>query len=73
MLILWALSILCAFGLGYFFRYLTTKIKVLEEQVREKIDKPKEEATSTLVDPLDPVQEALYRQKKIMQGLNPDE
>lgn len=69
--IAWVLSLILAFGLGYFFSSLTGKIEQLEVQLQQKADKPEEiEKPSELIDPYDEVQTALYEQKKMMDRLN---
>lgn len=51
-------------------RNLKTKIDSLEDGIKQKIDKPKEEPESELIDLNDPVKEALYAQKQIQDKLN---
>jgi len=70
MILLWALSVVAAFGLGYYFHSLNEKIHRLEQEVRQKIDKPPEEPSSEIIDPFDEVQQAQYELKKRMQDLN---
>lgn len=47
----------------------------LEEVIKSKVDKKPEpeEPKSTVIDPLDPIQEAIYEHNKMMERLNPDE
>lgn len=70
LLVAWVLSLIAAFYLGYFIRSFKNKIEFLEEQVKSKIDKPKEEPKSFLYDPLDPVQQAMLDQEALMKKLN---
>lgn len=71
--IAWVISLVAVFLLGYHFRGLTKKIEHLETQVKKKVSKPKEEPESELIDLTDPVAEARYQQKKLMEDLNKDE
>ena len=73
--IAWFLSVVMSFYAGYKLRDLTKKIEVLQEVVKEKIDKPKEpeEPKSQVIDPLDPVQTAMYEHELLMKRLNPNE
>lgn len=70
MIIAWILSLLIAFAGGYYFRNLYTKIEVLEQEVKKKIDKPQEQPESTLVDVLDPIKEAQYELDQRQKELN---
>lgn len=71
--IAWILSVMAGFMLGYYFRKLTVKIEELEEVVKAKVDKPEviEDPPSTLIDPLDPVKEAMWEHDQLMKKLNP--
>lgn len=76
--IVWFLSLIASFMLGYYFRDTRQKVKALEELVKEKVDKPKqpEEPQSMLIDPDDPIQTAQWEQAEMMRKLNniqPDE
>lgn len=73
--IAWVLTLIAAFTLGYIFRNLTDRVKIVEEKLEKKIkqDIKTEERPSLLIDPLDSVQEALWQQKKLMEKLNPHE
>lgn len=62
--------LIASFLLGYYFRNLTDKVGKLEEEVKQKVSKPKKEPDSVVIDPLDPVQEAIYQQKKLQERLN---
>lgn len=65
------IALAASFLFGYYFRGLYSKIEVLEIAVKAKVDKPKEESTSNLIDPLDEVQEAIYAQERLNKKLNP--
>lgn len=67
-----ALGCIGAFSLGFFFRTLWDKVKVLESNIGTKI-KPEEEPESTFLDPDDVVQRARFEQEEIRRQLNPDE
>jgi len=71
----WILSLIAIFFVGYHYRGLTKKIEYLEEVIKSKIDKKPEpeEPKSTIIDPLDEVQEAIYEHKRMMARLNPEE
>jgi len=72
--LIWLLSLLASFTLGYKLGDLTKQIKSLQQAVKEKVDKPvKEEPVSEIIDPYDPVQTALYEREKMMARLNPKE
>lgn len=68
----WLLSVIAAFVLGYDFRGLTKRVEQLEEVVKSKVDKTPviEEPQSTLIDPADPIQNAIYEHSKMMEKLN---
>jgi len=68
----WAISLIGAFSLGYFVRGIMKKLAELEQAVHNKVDIPvEEEPKSMLIDPLDPIQEAIYEREKLMKKLNP--
>lgn len=72
--IAWIISLVVTFYLGYKFGELEKKVKKIQETVKQKIDKPKqEEPQSEIIDPLDEVQTAMYEHKQLMKRLNPDE
>lgn len=69
----WVLSLIVAFLLGRYLSNLNKRIVVLEEVVKSKVDKkpePEEVPPSTLIDPLDEVQTAIYEHTKLMEELN---
>ena len=70
----WVISCIASFYLGHYLKGLAKKIAVVEEAVKMKIDKPPvvEDPPSTLIDPLDPVQEAIYEHEQLMKRMNPD-
>lgn len=72
--IVWFLSVVASFGLGYLFQDLTKKIEAVQIAIKEKVDKkPEQDAPqSQLIDVLDPVQTAMYEHEKEMKRLNPD-
>lgn len=67
-----ALACIGAFSLGFFFRTLWDKVKVLESNIETKI-KPEEEPESSFFDPDDVVSRARFEQEEIRRQLNPDE
>lgn len=67
---LWFFSLVTAFFLGYFLRGINNRVKILEQEVKKKNSPVIEEPKSTIVDPLDPVQEAEWNQKEMMRKLN---
>lgn len=66
----WLLSIWLAFSLGYGVKDIRKRVESLEENIKQKIDKPKDEPESELIDPLDEVKEAQYQQQQEMKRLN---
>ncbi|CAB4132523.1 hypothetical protein UFOVP253_30 [uncultured Caudovirales phage] len=68
----WVLSLIAIYFLGYYFRGITKKIAELEEVIQSKVDRKPvvEEPSSTILDPNDPVQEAIYQHKIMMEKLN---
>lgn len=69
--IAWTMTVIAAFGLGYYLRSLQATIQVLETTIRRKVDKPvEEEPPSVLIDPYDAVAEAKYAQERLMESLN---
>lgn len=67
----WLVSLVVVFLLGRYLGNISKRITQLEEVVKSKIDKPEEvEPESTIIDPLDPVQEAMYEHKKMTEKLN---
>lgn len=71
--LIWILTLVIAFYLGYQAKQFKTKIDTIEEVVKAKVDKPKQEPQSTLIDPTDPIQEARWEQAQMLKKLNPDE
>lgn len=73
--VVWALSVMGAFWLGYRFQLLTKEVGVLQDAVKAKVDKkPKpEEPQSTLIDLTDQVKEAQWEHDQMIKRLNPDE
>jgi hypothetical protein len=69
----WTVSLIFVFLLGYHFRGMAQKIETLEEAVKMKVDRKPEpvEPISTLIDPTDPIQTAIYERDKMMKNLNP--
>lgn len=74
-LLAWAITLIATFGLGYIFRSLKDRVKAVEEMLKQKVDRPKkpEEPQSTLIDPLDEIQEARFEMEQRMKKLNPNE
>lgn len=65
------MTLIIAFRAGHAFRIVTNKVKEIEQEVKQKIDKPKEvESTSELIDPTDEIQTAIYEAKKQQNRLN---
>lgn len=75
--LIWFLSLLAAFFLGYKFGDLTKKVKAVEQAVKQKLDKKpakiQQEPVSSIIDPLDEIQTAIYERNKMMEKLNPNE
>lgn len=70
--LVWVITLVCAFFLGYFLRGLTKKIAQLEEAITMKVDKKPEpeEPKSQLIDPTDEVQNAIWEREQMMKKLN---
>lgn len=68
----WVLSLIAVFLLGYYLRGLKKKLADIEEVLKSKVDKKPEveEPVSEIIDPLDPVQQAIYEHKVMMDKLN---
>lgn len=71
--LVWIISLIATFYLGYRFGELEKKVKQVQEVLKQKIDRPPEEPESEIIDLLDPVKEAQYEHDKLMKRLNPDE
>lgn len=69
--ILWFLSVVAVFLLGYKLGDITKHIKTVEEAVKQKVDRPAEVPASEVIDPYDEVQTAMYEHDKLMERLNP--
>lgn len=71
--LVWLLSLVAAFGLGYKLRDITSKIEVVQTLLKEKVDKQPDEPEpiSNLIDPTDEVQTAIYEHDQLMKKLNP--
>lgn len=69
----WLASLIAAYWLGYFIRGLTKRIEQLEKTIKNKADKQPEveEPTSTVIDPYDEVQTAVFEHEQLMKKLNP--
>lgn len=72
MYIVWALSVIASFWLGYHIQRLTKKVEILEDVVKAKVDRKPEpvEPRSTLIDLTDPVKEAQYAREQLMKKMN---
>lgn len=72
--ILWSLSLFATFTLGYKLGDITKKLTVVEQILKEKVDKKPEpeEPVSNFIDPYDEVQTAIYERDKLMKKMNPD-
>lgn len=70
--LIWVITVVAAFFLGYFLRGLTKKIAQLEQAIAQKVDKKPEEPepVSELIDPTDPIANAIYERDKLMKKLN---
>lgn len=68
----WFVSLLATFFLGYYLRGLSKKLAELEQAITMKVDKKPvvEEPKSTLLDPTDEVQEAMYQHQQMLKKLN---
>lgn len=66
------IACIASFFLGYHFRGLTSRVAQLEETIKQKIDKPVEieEPQSEIIDPDDPIQEAIYERDQLMRKIN---
>lgn len=71
----WVVSCIATFWLGFYLRGLAKKVVELSQELTMKVDrKPQpEEPKSTLLDPDDPVQEAIWQHQQMQKRLNPDE
>lgn len=68
--IIWLISLVMVFFVGYHFRTIDNKIEILEEEVKKKIDRPEEKPESLVVDVLDPIQEAQFELEQNQKRLN---
>lgn len=72
LIVLWILSVVLSFVLGCYIAKINIKFVAIQEVVENMVNpKPLEEPSSQLIDPLDPVAEAIYERDKIMKELNP--
>lgn len=70
MLIAWVTSLIASFFAGYYLKLVKKRVEVLEEKIEKKIDKKVEGPESVLIDPLDPVKEAIYEAEQQRKRLN---
>lgn len=56
--------------MGYHFRTIDSKVEILEEEVKKKMDRPEEKPESLVVDLLDPIQEAQFELEQNQKRLN---
>lgn len=63
---------IAVYFLGYYMRGLVKEIEQLKEVVKSKVDKQPEiqEPESMIIDLTDPVQEAIWEHKKLMEKMN---
>lgn len=72
--LIWFLSLVTTYFVGYRQGEITKKIKTIEESVKQKINKPpEEEPKSDFIDPTDEVAEAIYEHEQMMKKMNPNE
>lgn len=66
------MSLIAVYCLGYYLHKLKDKVETLEEVIKSKVDKQPEpeEPISTLIDPLDPIQTAIYERDKMFKKMN---
>lgn len=72
--LLWLLSLLIAFALGYKLGDITKKLRAIKELLKEKADKVQpepEKPVSEVIDPYDEIQTAIYERDKLIKKLNP--
>ncbi len=71
----WIISCIATFWLGFWLKGLAKKVIELQEVVKSKVDKkpPVEEPKSELLDPDDPIQEAIWQHKQMQRKLNPED
>lgn len=71
----WMITVAGAYFLGYYLHRMKQRIEILEETVKMKIDKKPvvKEPESSLLDPLDEIEEAKWQHAQLMKKLNPDE
>lgn len=72
LILAWAVTLVAAYVLGYHVRGLAKKIEHLEQVIQSKVDKKPEppEPVSTLIDPADPVQEAIWAREQELKRMN---
>lgn len=71
-----AVSVILALFLGYHWRELNERLKLVEDFVKLRViqkKKTEEENKSILLDPDDVAAQAQREHERIMKGLNPDE
>lgn len=68
----WILSLVAIFVLGFYIRGLAKKIVELDQEMKTKVNKKPEptEPQSQIIDPYDPVAEAVYQHRKMMEKIN---
>lgn len=66
----WIISVIAAACIGYWFKSITAKIQHIETVIAKKVDKPPDTPDSVLIDPTDPIQEAMLQQQEVMRRLN---
>jgi len=70
----WVLSIALAFFIGYKLNKIESTIRGLSESVSKKKDvEPMKSNDTVIIDPLDPIQQAIYERRQMMKGLNGDD
>lgn len=74
MAIAWVLSLVGAYLLGYHIADIRKRIADLASIIKSKVDKePIEEPKSEIIDPDDPVKEAMWEHEQMLKRLNPDD
>lgn len=72
--IIWAFLVIASGVTGYYIRDVKDKIKALETTLEKKKDAPvqKKVEDTTIIDPLDIIQQAKWEAERSFKELNPD-
>lgn len=68
----WIVSVCLSLYIGYLYRDIRDKVNSFKISLEKKVEKtPTEETKSSVIDALDPIQQAKFEHARLMKRMNP--